>query len=153
MNGAARTRPIGITLLALLVLAGAAIYILGGIIFALGWAQLPPQLGLPPEAAAVLPVALIILGALGLALGLGLWSLRSWARKVAIVLSALGVVGAIVGVGTAVSAGTSTEIVLSFLSVAVRSFILWYLLQPHVKQAFTAPPAAPDVNAPPPPIG
>lgn len=144
-------RPIGVTLLAILVLAASALYLLLGVLLALGWAPVPPQIQLPPEAQEVLPIALLIAGALGLAVGLGLWYLMRWARIVAIIVVGLGVLAAIFGVGSAVSSGTPGQIAWSFVSLGIRCLILWYLLQPHVKQAFSGRPV--EAAAPLPPMG
>jgi hypothetical protein len=137
-----RPRPIGVTLLAILFLAAAALWTLGGLAFALAVVKIPPALNVPAEQAGIVGGVLIVFGLCALAIGLGLWWLRNWARLAAVVLSALGVGVAIIGLGYAIMyAFSAWEVGRQALSIFIRSVILWYLIQPHVKQAFGAEPA------------
>ncbi|MCH6553161.1 MAG: hypothetical protein IH789_04155 [Acidobacteria bacterium] len=139
-------RPTGVTILAVLHFFGAAAYIFAALgLFALGAggamtaAEMPELdgavaflLGL----GAVLGFILLIFGVLSLALGIGLLKLRNWARVITIVL---------VGLGLLLSALSLLGSLLSFeigsfigdaIFVALQGWMLHYLLQPHVKDAF-----------------
>lgn len=74
----------------------------------------------------------------------GMWNLRNWARITAIVLSVIGAVFAGLAFLTSVMMLRPFRLLTSGVRLGINLLILWYLNQPHVKQAFTAaalPPA------------
>lgn len=74
-------------------------------------------------------------------LGWGLWTLKNWARIVVIALSCLRL--AFLGLFTllALLHFHILTIVWNFFWMGVSGVIIWYLLQPHVRQAFTSAPS------------
>jgi uncharacterized membrane protein (DUF2068 family) len=82
---------------------------------------------------------LAIFAALAVLIGWGLWTLRNWARVVAIVLAAGGILVALPGL---FAMGVMHWGMMgwggSLFRLAINGLIIWYLLQPHVKQAFGA---------------
>ncbi len=92
---APRSRPIGVAILAILVVLVGAIFLLAAIgVFALaGFAAfrgLPTFFGL---AGAVLGAVFLIFALLFIGVGLGLWHLRSWAWWLAIIVLVISIVG------------------------------------------------------------
>lgn len=86
-------------------------------------------------------LALVAVGALGLATAFGLLRGRNWAWLIARLWASLCIIAGIVGVGLSLlSDRIVTEIVASMIGTAVPGVIaaavLWYLYQPHVKAAF-----------------
>jgi len=134
----ARTRPLGITIIALLAIiqgfggfcAGISLLFLGGILVAIpsGFTQVLAVL-------ACFGGLLIITGPLlHLIFAYGAWNLRKWAWWLGIAattLSILGVVISLVGSGGALIWAVITNALLPIV-------ILAYLLMPKVRQAFEA---------------
>jgi hypothetical protein len=79
---------------------------------------------------------LLVLAAVYLALGVGLWKLRNWARLGTLGLSALRVPLALVGLGASLLSFDPTSAVLQALMLFVYGWIVWYLLQRDVRLAF-----------------
>ncbi len=120
-------RPTGVTILAILNFLWAGLHALLAVLFFF----------IGAEDAAVGVVALI-LAAIGLAIGIGLWKLRNWARIVTIVLvglslplSVLLLLGLLIGFELG-------SLIFQAIFVALYAWIIWYLFQPHVKDAFGA---------------
>jgi hypothetical protein len=134
-------RPTGVTILAVLHFLGAAAYIFAALgLFALGAggamtaAEMPELDGAAAfllGLGAVLGFILLIFGVLSLALGIGLLKLRNWARVITIVLVGLGLLGSLLSFEIGSFIGDA-------IFVALQGWMLHYLLQPHVKDAFGA---------------
>lgn len=99
-----RSRPIGVAILAILVVLVGVIFLLGAIgVFALaGFAAfrgLPTFFGL---AGAILGAVFLIFALLFIGVGLGLWHLRSWAWWLAVIVMVLSIIGSFASPATVV---------------------------------------------------
>lgn len=110
-------RPTGISVLALLNLVSAVLALVGVTAVA-AWAIAND---FPLDLVAVFVVVMAIAIAFAVVVFWGLWTLRSWARTLTIVLSAIGLINFPVG-------------------TIIDGLVIWYLFQPHVKEAFAAGP-------------
>ena len=81
-------------------------------------------------------VIMLILAAAHGVLAWGMLKLKEWARMVSIVLAVLGLVLAIPSLLFGVMRASPVALVLTLVRVAIAGWILWYLVQPHVKGAF-----------------
>lgn len=138
-------RPTGVAVLAVFDFIGAACLLLVGIalIVGVGFVGLatrePGPAALIAGIGAFSGITVLIIAAVAALLGWGLWTLKNWARVVSIVLSALGAVGSVMGVVfmTGMHYGPFGW-GWSLIRLGLNVLIVWYLLQPHVKQAFRA---------------
>jgi len=151
-------RPTGVTVLGCFqIVGGASTVILGAALLrnpggAASW-------GLPPMFAALGAGAgslLIASGILNLAVGWGLLKLFNWARLIMLAITALSLAGSAFGIllGGVMQEALGMD-VLRLLVFAIDALIIWYLLRPESKHAFTpaAPgqqPGAPPAEPPPP---
>jgi hypothetical protein len=132
-------RPTGVTFLALLYA------IIGGFVVVTGLALL-----VAPDAVDALlqqpnqPFTDRLLGAFEtaggigcLAFAFGAWYLRQWARILGFVVIGAGVVSSIPQDAAAGSFGAA------FITTVIGGLMIWYLLQPHVKEAFGLPQGPP----------
>src|SRR3990167_7256787 len=138
-------RPTGVTILAVLNFIGAAFYILLALGFMLGMGLLGGMMGQAGgEGSAgamgmlmglgvVAGVILLIFALIAILLGWGMWKLKNWARIITIVLCAL---GALAGVAIAAMAGQMISAGFNLVFLLIYAWIIWYLLRPHVKEAF-----------------
>jgi hypothetical protein len=140
-------RPTGVTVIAVLDFIGAGLVALVAIgLIALGGVLTTAMSSTPLAAltgAGAVIVAVICLGfaALGIVIGIGMLKLRNWARIVTIVLTGLGLLGGVLGLLglTAMHTGSfAGALVRQLITIAIDVWILWYLFQAHVKQAFGA---------------
>ena len=90
------SRPIGVSILAILVVLGGVLFLLSGIAillfsaaFALG------GLGIFGLAGSILGGIVFIFGLIWIAVGLGLWNLRGWAWWLAVIVMVLTILGGI----------------------------------------------------------
>ena len=67
---------------------------------------------------------------------LGLLKLKEWARIVTIVFAAIGAVFGLLGLFTLLAHIAVIGILWALCRLAINVWIIWYLLQPHVKAAF-----------------
>jgi hypothetical protein len=156
-------RPLGVTILAIcyvLFTLFAATLGLASILGAGFIAQIIAQnedLGALGSAAATTVGIVFAIFFLGLAvlfgfIAYGMWNLRNWARITAIVLSTIGAIFAGLALLASVVMLRPFRLLTSGIRLGINLLILWYLNQPHVKQAFVAaslPPAG-GFAAPPP---
>jgi hypothetical protein len=139
-------RPTGVTILAVLAfLAGgflvvaALLSLLGGaVVSSLGSSGIGMMAGV---GAALFAVFFLILAAVEVVIGIGLLKLQNWARIVTIVLVGLSLLGSLGSIFNPF--GHAHIFFLLFLIrrlvfAAIDVWILWYLFQPNVKQAFGA---------------
>lgn len=136
-------RPTGVTVIAVLYFISGGIIALVAILLMVGagafstMATQPGMRTLMIGLGTVGAVVLIILGALAIFVGYGLWTQQNWARIVAIVLAALGLLGSLPGL-FALSTLHVGVVALCFalVRIGINVLIIWYLLQPDVRQAF-----------------
>lgn len=163
-NDTPKRRPTGVTVIAVLNFVGAGfiiLYILYLAITKTPLTNLPPELAdspLPPELLrAVVTGGLLIGAALNLALGIGLWKLKNWVRIIVMVFTGIGLFFNVIGVLVAAGKADDKTLFSGLLTIAYNGWVVWYLLQGHVKQAFAkvaptqpVPPASPPPEPPPP---
>ncbi len=139
-------RPTGVTVLAVLNFLGAGLYALLAVLFFLigaGGAASGMMSEMGGGAAAFLlglgaavGVILLIFAAIGLAIGIGIWKLRNWARIVTIVLVGLSLLLGVIGLLGSLISSELGSLIFQATFAALYAWIIWYLFQPHVKQAF-----------------
>ncbi|MGC1107597.1 MAG: hypothetical protein WA876_13770 [Candidatus Acidiferrales bacterium] len=136
-------RPSGVTILAILSFVGAALLLLGAcMMFFLGAAGIAAAAGGRgmggPLAAlgAFAGVAFLVLAAIYIVNGIGLWKLLGWGRMLTIVLVVIGVIFGLLGLVRAVPIMHVGLIVWQLIVLAIDVWILTYMFKPHVKQAF-----------------
>jgi len=142
-----KTRPIGITIVALLfglnvvvyvVFAALAVFNHGALVAVLH--ALSPS-GAGPETihnsmGRVQPFYYSAMAILTGAMAVGFWRLHNWARIVLLGMIALSLVLGVTQVRPLVAAPTGGAIVLTLVRVALSVFGVWYLLRGSVRDAF-----------------
>ncbi|RLF39790.1 MAG: hypothetical protein DRN21_03130 [Thermoplasmata archaeon] len=107
-------KPSGIVILTILYVLGALGYLGAGALFVAGGGFLS---GIGGGVLAAIGAFFIILGLIALLVAYGLWTMKSWARMIAIIIAVLMLfnfpIGTILGI-----------------------IILWYLFKPEIKEAF-----------------
>jgi hypothetical protein len=145
-----RTRPIGITILALLagvnvvayvVLAALAVFDHSALVAVLH--ALSPS-GAGPETihnsmGRLQPLYYSAMAVLTGAMALGFWRLHNWARIVMLALIALSLVLMTTEVRPLLAAPTARAIALTLVRIALSAFWVWYLLRRPVRDAFLQP--------------
>ena len=138
-------RPTGVTVLAVLYFIGAAFLGLCGILFIVGGSMLSglAQSGGPGSAlfamgGAVVGGIFLVLALLDLAIGIGFIKLQNWARVLAIILIAIGVLFGLLGLVSMLAHLVVGVLVFRLVFLVIEIWILVYLFKPHVKQAFGA---------------
>jgi hypothetical protein len=143
-------RPTGVTIIAVLAFIGSGLCALGAIGALLGGALLSgmssyPRLGaLAGVGAVMIAIFLVGIGILDVFIGLGLLKLQNWARIFTIVFAMLGLLAtlfSLVSPFARLHVFFYAFILREIITAAIEIWILVYLFQPHVKQAF-APKAA-----------
>ena len=81
------------------------------------------------------PYMFLLMAAIGGFIGWGLMRLNNWARRVAVIVAALGAIMLIPAVSAAAS-DFQWALLWSGLGIAVRSAVVWYLWLPSVVEAF-----------------
>lgn len=137
-------RPAGVTFLALLAFFGAVILALGGLVMCLGGAMMS-RMALQPGmrmvaglGGAIIGLMLLGVAAVYVVMGIGLWKLQNWARILTIVLAGLGVLFFGMGMLLALVHFHVFFFFWRAIFLALNVWIIVYLLQPNVKQAFGA---------------
>ena len=142
-------RPTGVTILAILNFLGAGLYILIGLGFMLGMGIIGAMVGQSGQEGAgggmamlaglgaIAGIVFIVLSLIPLAIGIGLWKLKNWARQVTIVLMLLRLLLLAPGLLISLLRSDLVGLGLQLLFAGVYGWILWYLYQPHLKQLFT----------------
>lgn len=147
------SRPVGVTVIAILDFLGAGLCILGGLGMMLGAgfiANFINQQGGRGSAGAagvfagvgiMLGVVCLIAAAIDVVLAVGLLKLKEWARIVTIVLT--GIFGALLlfGLLSGLIHFNLFATIIRVCLLAIQAFIIMYLLKPEVKAAFQAPQA------------
>ena len=155
-------RPTAITLISLFLFAWAGLMGAGALslfLLDIDLSELPEikATGVDPG---LLPVILTVAGALAavisavaIALGLGLWHLKNWARITTIAIG--GIWAAFRAIEVLVLAFRAEDLMLAWglVKLGLNFLVVWYLVQPNVKLAFATLPPSPIQahSAPPPP--
>ncbi len=136
-------RPSGVTILAVLSFLGAALMLLGAcgmfLLGATGMAAAAGGRGLGGPLAALgafAGVAMLILAAIYIVNGIGLWKLQGWSRVLTIVLLVIGILFELLGIMRVLPMMRVGIIIWELILIAIDVWILAYLFKPHVKQAF-----------------
>ncbi|MCI4353311.1 MAG: hypothetical protein L3K14_08030 [Thermoplasmata archaeon] len=119
------SRPIGVSILAVLMGIVGALFVIGGVLLAvlgLGLGLTVPAFGLT-LGVTVLGIVLLILGLIILGLALGLWHQRLWALVLAIIIFALNFLSDAVA-GAYFSLGAIVSILLVIYLIAVHRHFL-----------------------------
>lgn len=125
------SRPIGITILAVLDLLGGILFILGGLLFvAVGGSGLLSSVGYGNLSGVVslLGGVALIAGIIAFLVGWGMWKGKGWGRMLALILYGLGAISSLVFIVL----GSLTSVV----GLLIFAFLLWYMFRPHVKAFF-----------------
>jgi hypothetical protein len=153
--GVRMIRPTGVTVIAILCFIGTGLLVIFGILAFFGGAFIGAMLG---EAAQTpgrgvgaagagfgamiggfIGIVFLVIAAVQLTCGIGLWKLKEWGRMLTIVLSAI---GAVLAFFSLLHFHPFTMIFV-LVRIAVSVLIIWYLSQPQVKAAFVAQPFPP----------
>ena len=137
-------RPTGVTVIAVLDFIGAGFCVLlglgmmlgGGFIASMMSQQQRAGAGILAAVGAAAGVVILICAVLAIVLGWGLLKLKEWARIVTIVFAAIGAVFGLLGLFTLLAHIAVIGIFWALCRLAINVWIIWYLLQPHVKAAF-----------------
>jgi uncharacterized membrane protein (DUF2068 family) len=129
------TRPIGVVVVAILLMFSGVLKVLIGLeaagITSFGLAPAMPNADLIASTAT-------IAGVLTLIAAFGLFTMKTWAWYLAIVILAIRVTSDVIGLIS--YAATSTFGGVTILNLVVTAVALWYFLRPHVKEAFDVGP-------------
>jgi hypothetical protein len=145
-------QPAGVIVISILDFLGMAILLCLGALAFVGMGFLATMMSrgsgnnLPPAFFAGLGIFLgivcLISAGIAAALGYGMWTLKSWARILQIVFAVIGIVGGGFGVMFLMFRFSPFSLGFGLGRLALNIWILWYLLQPHVKAAFQPVAAA-----------
>jgi uncharacterized membrane protein HdeD (DUF308 family) len=105
-------RPLGVTLIAILTAIGGIIFLASGLVLLI----------------VGIGIILLALGIAYLVMAYGLWKGREWAWTITLILSAIGIIVAIVSV----AAGNVSAII----SIIIQGIVIYYLYRPNVKAFF-----------------
>ena len=130
-------RPSGVTAIAVLFFLSAAYLCVLGIVMLVSPGTAPMTLGAPLLHGLELagPFMFLLVGAAGALIGWGLWRLNNWARRVATIAAAAGVIMLVPSVSAA-AVDFHWPLLWSGLGIIVRSAAVWYLWQPWVAESF-----------------
>ena len=135
-------RPTGVTILAILCFLGAALLVIASLaFFMMGGALLSGGGGMGAMVAglgAIGGVVMLLFAALYVAVGVGLWKLLNWARILAIVLVAIGLVFVVLGLLGSFAHFAIGRVLWNVIWAAIDVWIITYLIRPNVRQAFSA---------------
>jgi hypothetical protein len=138
-------RPTGVTILAVLYFLGAAVLGLVGLGFIVGGSALAamaksggPGAAIFAAGGAIVGLFFLVIAAVDLALGIGFIKLQNWARVIAIVFTAIGLLFGLFGLLNVVMHMMVFQMVFQLLVLGLEVWIVTYLFKPEVKQAFGA---------------
>jgi hypothetical protein len=136
-----KTRPTGVTIIAVLNIISGIVMLLGGIGLAAVSSILPSISTIDPNAGGQLALAgllggagvavggiLIILGIISFIVAWGLLKGKSWAWSVTVILS---IISIIIGIVSMVAGNFG-----SIVNIIIAGIIIYYLYRPHVKAFF-----------------
>jgi uncharacterized membrane protein HdeD (DUF308 family) len=105
-------RPLGVTIIAILTLIGGIIFLASGLVLVI--------IGIG--------IILLALGIAYLVMAYGLWKGKGWAWTITLILSAIGIIVALVSI----AAGNVT----ATINVIIHGVVIYYLYRPNVKAFF-----------------
>lgn len=105
-------RPLGVTIIAILTIIGGIIFLASGLVLLI--------IGIG--------IILLALGIAFLVMAYGLWKGKRWAWTITLILSAIGIILALVSI--------AFGNVGSILSVFIHGIVIYYLYKPNVKAYF-----------------
>jgi hypothetical protein len=144
------TRPTGVTILAILAAIAGVFGLLGGLtlvgVGGMAGGVIGGAAGAAIGGLAVIGgLIVIVLAVLELALAYGFWTLRPWAWQLGVILAAIQIVVAVLGVLGIVF---RQDLGGAVISIAISGVILYYLNQAEIRRVFNAPekgfPGFPD---------
>lgn len=138
-NHTADDRPSGIAVVAaLLALTALIAWVFAGLLVIdavpLSYGSVLLQGGLEQSG----PIAFVIYGAVTLTLAWALWNRRRWARRLTLLVAAIGVALAVPAISSAVADGRAFAIVREGLQIIVRVAVIYYLSQEPVRDWFAS---------------
>ena len=141
MSTTSKTRPTGVTIIAILNVISGIVMLAGGVGLAAIGSILPTMTTLDPNASGQLAVAgllgvggiavggiLIILGIISFVVAWGLLKGKGWAWNVTLILSIISIV---IGIISLVAGSIG-----SIVNIIIAGIIIYYLYRPHVKAFF-----------------
>ncbi len=137
-------RPTGVTILAVLAFVGTACSVLAALGMFIGGTMVANMVARPGFGmaagigGAILGVFFLAVGALYAVIGTGMLNLWNWLRILVIVLSFVGAFFYAAGILTALFHFHPVLVLWRAILLGVNLWIAFYLLKPHVKQAFGA---------------
>jgi uncharacterized membrane protein (DUF2068 family) len=105
-------RPLGVTVIAILTVIGGIIFLVSGLFLLI--------IGIG--------IILLALGIAYLVMAYGLWKGKGWAWTITLILSAIGIIVAVVSIATGNVGG--------IISIIINGVIIYYLYRPNVKAFF-----------------
>jgi hypothetical protein len=140
-SGPSKSAPVWVKVISILYYIGAAFAIIAGLLLIIGGAALGALFGTMPGIGVlgalgsalfiILGIVFLAVGVLVIFVGINLWKCKKWARIAAIVLEAIGIVFAIIGLISLTS--IAWNIVWLIIHLAIGGYLL---LGKDVKQAF-----------------
>jgi hypothetical protein len=150
VQGGSMKRPIGITVIAILMFLASAFFVLGSAAcFFVGAMNFTGADSREPVTVAIVGMALaagfslLLLGGINITLGIGVLQLHETARRLCMASFSLGVALTLVAFFLLVLHPPAEMIVAQLLLLAAYVGTLVYLVSPRVRQAFTPPLAMP----------
>ena len=130
-----RSRPTGVTILAILEALGGLLFLIGGIFLLLFAGFFLPRMMIPHGAIEFLPfffsgfiggivLVLLILAALNFLIAYGFWNGRGWAWTLGIIFACLGLIMGLLSLPSGI------------IQILINALILYYLTRPNVKRYF-----------------
>ncbi|MFB0559757.1 MAG: hypothetical protein ACETWM_00805 [Candidatus Lokiarchaeia archaeon] len=119
------SRPAGVTILAILMIIWGILTLLGAFFAGIGAFVLFPTLW-----DMIVPIIYVVWGILYLAGGLGLLSLKNWARILAIIINILGLIGGILLTISIIGA------LFGIPMIIISIIIIWYLAREETAAYF-----------------
>ena len=84
------------------------------------------------------PISFLVYAGLTLGLAWGLWTRRGWARRLTLLLAAIGVVLAVPAISSAVVDSRAASIIREGLQIMLRVAVIYYLTQEPVRDWFSS---------------
>ncbi len=124
-----KSRPTGVTILAVLAAIGGVLGLLGSLGLILGGGAVAAASGTDATVLLITGVLSLVLAILSLAFAYGAWTLQGWAWMLGIVAEAISILFGLYYIVTG-------QIVSGVINILIGAIIIYYLFRPNVKQAF-----------------